>query len=83
MYEAGVVSGVGNNTFNPQAGGTRAEVATMLRNFMEATRTGPFGSDTNPAMLRDEDLYYDRRDEEELERLLDGEDDDNADDEDE
>ena len=81
LFEAGVISGMGNNHFNPRGQGTRAEVATMLRNFMEATRTGPFAADTDPAMLRDEDLYYDRREEEPaLKPDEDNEDDDNEDD---
>jgi len=29
LYEAGVISGMGNNHFNPRGQGTRAEVATM------------------------------------------------------
>jgi len=67
LFEAGVISGMGNNHFNPQGNGTRAEVATMLRNFMEAVQFGPFAARTDDyAMLRDEDLYYDRRDEDEL-----------------
>jgi len=69
LYEAGVISGMGNNHFNPQGQGTRAEVATMLRNFMEAVQFGPFAAGADDfAMLRDEDLYYDRRDEDELEQ---------------
>jgi len=69
LFEAGVISGMGNNHFNPQGNGTRAEVATMLRNFMEAVQFGPFAVGTDDfAMLRDEDLYYDRRDEYELEQ---------------
>jgi len=69
LYEAGVISGMGNNHFNPQGQGTRAEVATMLRNFMEAVRFGPFAAGADDyAMLREEDLYFDRREDEELEQ---------------
>ena len=37
MFEAGIINGRGGGYFDPQSGATRAEVATMLRNFMEAT----------------------------------------------
>ena len=66
--------------FNPQGQGTRAEVATMLRNFMEAVQFGPFAAGADDfAMLREEDLYFDRREEDELDELLD--DDENGGDE--
>jgi len=56
MFEAGIISGVGNNHFNPQGQGTRAEVATMLRNFMETVPFGPFAAATDDfAILGDED----------------------------
>ena len=35
LQQAGVVSGVGNNRFNPKGTATRAEAATILRNFVE------------------------------------------------
>ena len=74
LYEAGIISGVGDNRFNPRGYGTRAQVATLLRNFMDAVQFGPFAATTDDyAMLRDEDLYYDRR-EEEAERALAGND---------
>ena len=37
MFEAGIISGRGNGNFDPQGNATRAEVATLLRNFLEAT----------------------------------------------
>jgi len=64
MFEAGVLNGVGDNHFNPRGQGTRAEVATMLRNFMDATGHGT----TDPAMPNDDELYFDRREEEEAEQ---------------
>jgi len=74
LFEAGVISGMGNNHFNPRGQGTRAEVATMLRNFMDAVRFGPFAAGTDDyAILRDEDLYYHRKDEDESEQSLDSE----------
>jgi len=72
IFEAGIANGVGNNNFNPQGQGTRAQVATMLRNFMEAVQFGPFAAGTDDfAILRDEDLYYHRRDEDESEESTD------------
>jgi len=66
LFEAGVISGMGNKHFNPQGNGTRAEVATMPRNFMEAVQFRPFAVGVDDyAMLRNEDLYYDRREEDE------------------
>ena len=73
MFEAGILNGRGGGFFDPQGNGTRAEVATMFRNFMEATQSGPFGTD-NPAMINDEDLYFDRREEEETEPEMNDED---------
>ena len=35
LQQAGIVSGVGNNRFNPKGTATRAEAATILRNFVE------------------------------------------------
>ena len=34
--DAGLISGVGNNTLNPQGSATRAEIATILMRFVEA-----------------------------------------------
>jgi hypothetical protein len=66
MFEAGIISGVDDNRFDPQGGGTRAQVATLLRNFLETTQTGPFApTATNPVALRDDDLYYYNRREDE------------------
>ena len=42
MFNAGVISGRGDGYFVPQGSATRAEVAALLRNFMEATQTEPF-----------------------------------------
>jgi len=36
MFEVGIISGRGEGNFDPQGNATRAEVATVLRNFMEA-----------------------------------------------
>ena len=33
--DAGLISGVGNNTLNPQGSATRAEIATILMRFVE------------------------------------------------
>lgn len=38
MYQAGILSGKGNGVFDPQGKATRAEVAQMFMNFMEATK---------------------------------------------
>jgi len=35
LQQAGVVSGMGNNRFNPKGTATRAEASTILRNFVE------------------------------------------------
>lgn len=35
MYQAGILNGKGNNTFDPQGVATRGEVATMFMNFLE------------------------------------------------
>jgi hypothetical protein len=35
LYSGGIINGVGGNAFNPKAGATRAEVAAMLRRFIE------------------------------------------------
>lgn len=35
MYAADIINGKGNNDFDPQGRATRAEVAVMMRNFME------------------------------------------------
>jgi hypothetical protein len=35
MYEAGIINGKGGGVFNPLAGATRAEVATILMRFLE------------------------------------------------
>ena len=42
LFEAGIIISKGDDAFDPQGAVTRAEVATMLRNFMEATGSGPF-----------------------------------------
>ena len=36
MYAAEILSGKGGKNFDPQGNATRAEVATMFMNFMEA-----------------------------------------------
>ena len=36
MYKAGVLNGKSNGIFDPQGKASRAEVAAMLMNFMEA-----------------------------------------------
>jgi len=36
MYKAGILNGKGNNAFDPKGTATRAEVAQMFMNFMEA-----------------------------------------------
>ena len=38
MFEAGIISGRGEGNFDPQGNATRAEVATLLRNFIEAIK---------------------------------------------
>ncbi len=38
MYQAGILNGKGNGVFDPQGTATRAEVAQMLMNFVEATQ---------------------------------------------
>jgi len=67
LFEAGVISGVGDNRFNPQGNGTRAEVATMLRNFMDH---GTSGNSTAATSTHTAEAYIDRRAIEELERAL-------------
>jgi len=37
MYKAGILNGKGNNAFDPKGTATRAEVAQLFMNFMEAT----------------------------------------------
>jgi len=68
MFEAGVINGMGNNRFNPQGYGTRAEVATLLRNFLQATQTGPFVANENNivANLTDNSLVIAKEEENEL-----------------
>ena len=38
MYAAEILNGKGNNDFDPQGRATRAEVVTMMRNFLEAIK---------------------------------------------
>ena len=38
MYQASVINGKENNVFDPQGKATRAEVATMLMNYLEAVK---------------------------------------------
>jgi len=38
MYNAGIINGRGNGDFDPQGNATRAEVATLLRNFLEVIK---------------------------------------------
>ncbi|MDL2273419.1 S-layer homology domain-containing protein [Oscillospiraceae bacterium OttesenSCG-928-G22] len=38
LYRAGIIEGKGDGVFDPQGSATRAELATMLHRFLEATR---------------------------------------------
>jgi len=77
MFETGILSGRGGGYFDPQGGGTRAEVVTMLRNVLETTANG---SPQAGASDRNTEIYIDRRAVEAIEDALNTDDDGGSDD---